>query len=61
MNLHEMIVEEKDKSFKQGLKIGLEALVMSLKPFYKNFEELYKAVIKNEVYKDITIDVKKYY
>ena len=35
-----------------GLEKGLEALVNSLKDFVKDTEELYQAVIKNEVYKD---------
>jgi len=41
---------------------GLEALVKSLKIYIRDFEELYKAVIKNETYEKVSKDdVMKYF
>ena len=41
---------------------GLSALVASLKPFMTDFQQLYQAVIKNEIYQNVTqAQVKKYY
>ena len=47
---------------KQGIEQGLKALVRSLKEYIHDFETLYKAVVKNEEYKDVSRDeVMKYY
>ena len=45
----------------RGRSEGLEALVNSIKSFYRDFEELYTKVVANECYKDVTREqVKKY-
>ena len=45
-----------------GTDKGLEALVKSLKVYINDFDELYKAVIKNEIYEKVSKDdVMKYY
>lgn len=49
------------KGIQQEKQKGLLAMVNSLSPYIKDKEELYQAVIKNEVYKDISReDVLKY-
>ena len=55
--------EEATKSYGELKKIeGLEAMVKTLKPFCKDFDSLYKAVISNEIYSDLKEeDVRKYY
>ena len=60
-NLSEYIEEKGiQKGMEQGIEQGLSALVNSLKDYVQD-EALYQAVIKNEVYKDISReDVFKY-
>ena len=51
-----------EKGMKKGMEKGLSALVASLKPFMTDFQQLYQAVIKNEIYQNVTqAQVKKYY
>ena len=55
-----------EKGIKKGVTTekerGLEALVKSLKIYIRDFEELYKAVIKNETYEKVSKDdVMKYF
>jgi hypothetical protein len=38
----------------KGIEKGLKALVQSLKDYIHDFESLYKAVIKNEDYKNVS-------
>jgi hypothetical protein len=46
----------------KGIEKGLKALVRSLKDYIKDFDSLYKAVTKNEDYKDVSREeVMKYY
>ena len=46
----------------KGIEKGLKALVLSLKEYIKDFDSLYKAIIKNEDYKDVSKEeVMKYY
>lgn len=42
------------RGLEQGMKQGLVALINSLKQFIPEEEALYQAVIKNEIYKDIS-------
>lgn len=50
------------KGLEQGKEQGLEALVCSLRFFIPTFDDLYEAVIKNEIYKDVTKEeVRKYF
>ena len=60
-NLSEYIEEKGiEKGIEQGIEKGLSALVNSLKDYVQG-EALYQAIIKNEVYKDISReDVFKY-
>ena len=45
-----------------GIEKGLRALVQSLKEYIHDFEPLYKAVIKNEDYRNVSREqVMKYY
>ena len=46
----------------KGIEKGLKALVQSLKEYIKDFDTLYKAVVKNEDYKDVSREeVMKYF
>lgn len=46
----------------KGIEKGLRALVQSLKVYIHDFESLYKAVIKNEDYRNVSREqVMKYY
>jgi hypothetical protein len=46
----------------KGIEKGLKVLVRSLKDYIKDFDSLYKAVTKNEDYKDVSREeVMKYY
>jgi hypothetical protein len=46
----------------KGIEKGLKALVRSLKDYIKDFDSLYKAVTRNEDYKDVSREeVMKYY
>ena len=50
------------KGMEKGMEKGLSALVASLKPFMTDFQQLYQAVIKNEIYQNVTqAQVKIYY
>lgn len=45
-----------------GKKIGLDALVNTLKDMLSNAEAVYKSVIKNDEYRDVTLEqIKRYY
>jgi hypothetical protein len=51
-----------NKGIEKGIEKGLKALVRSLKDYIKDFDSLYKAVTKNEDYKDVSREeVMKYY
>ena len=51
-----------ESGINEGLDMGLKALVNSLKKFIKDFDALYKEVISNEEYSQMTKEeVKKYY
>ena len=51
-----------EKGMEKGMEKGLGALVASLMPFMTDFQQLYQAVIKNEIYQNVTqAQVKKYY
>ena len=56
-------LEDWGKSLKnEGLEEGLAAIVRTLKPICKTFEELYKTVVSNEEYKSCKEEqVRKYY
>ena len=46
----------------KGIEKGLKALVQSLREYIKDFDSLYKAVTKNEDYKNVSREeVMKYY
>ncbi len=47
---------------REGLNQGLEALVCSLKDFLPDFESVYRAVIRNEAFRNVSKEqVQKYY
>ena len=51
-----------EKGFEKGIEKGLKALVQSLKEYIPDFDSLYKAVIRNEDYRNATREeVMKYY
>ena len=51
-----------NKGIEKGIEKGLGALVQSLKDYVKDFDSLYRAVTRNEVYKDVSREaVLKYY
>ena len=52
--LRDMDIREEgiEIGIEQGLEQGLSALVNSLKPFFKDKEDLYQAIVRNEAYKD---------
>lgn len=51
-----------NKGIEKGIEKGLKALVQSLKEYIHDFETLYKAVIKNEEYRNVSREeVMKYY
>ncbi len=51
-----------EQGIEQGIEKGLRALVQSLKEYIHDFEPLYKAVIKNEDYRNVSREqVMKYY
>ena len=43
-----------EQGIEQGIERGLKALIFSLRKIYNNPEDLYHAVIENDIYKDIT-------
>ena len=50
------------KGIEEGIEKGLKALVCSLREYINDFETLYKAVIRNEDYSNVTREqVMKYY
>ncbi len=50
-----------ERGMERGRSEGLEALINTIKEFYSDFEELYKKVVANECYKDVTREqVRKY-
>ena len=50
------------EGIEKGIEKGLAALVRTLKPLCKTFDELYKMVVSNEEYKYCTEEqVRKYY
>lgn len=50
------------QGLEQGLEKGLAALVHSLKPLLSDFQEIYKAIISNEAYRNVTEEqVRKYF
>lgn len=57
------VLEYKAKDIlKQGKKIGLDALVNTLKSMLPDAESVYEAVIKNEEYQDVTLEqIARYY
>lgn len=57
------VLEYKAKDIlKQGKEIGLDALVNTLKSMLPDAESVYEAVIKNEEYRDVTLEqIKRYY
>ena len=51
-----------NKGIEKGIEKGLKALVQSLREYIKDFDSLYKAVTKNEDYKNVSREeVMKYY
>jgi hypothetical protein len=51
-----------EKGIEKGIEKGLKALVQSLREYIKDFDSLYKAVTKNEDYKNVSREeVMKYY
>ena len=49
-------------AYDEGLDAGLSALVSTLKPLLKDFDKVYEAVIKNEIYADVSREkVLEYY
>lgn len=51
-----------DEIRQEGIEIGLKCLVDTIKPFFADFESVYKAVIGNEAYKSLSReDVMKFY
>ena len=51
-----------EKGVERGIEKGLKALVQSLREYIKDFDSLYKAVTKNEDYKNVSREeVMKYY
>lgn len=54
--------EGEDAGLTKGKTVGLKALVNTLKPILPDFEAVYKAIVSNEEYADITKEeIKKYY
>lgn len=52
----------REEGREEGLAEGLKAMVSILKKHIKNFDELYKEIISDENYKDVTVEeVRKYY
>ena len=43
----------------KGKKEGLKALISSLSPYITNVEDMYKAVIANDSYKDVSFETVK--
>lgn len=62
MDTFEAIEEYYQDGVLEGEEKGLEALVRTIKDILPDFENVYSAVITNEVYKDVTKEqVRKYY
>lgn len=56
------IEQGREQGIEQGIECGLKALVQTLKEFLPDFSSVYKAVIKNVDYCNVTEDqVRKYY
>ena len=56
------IEEGMEKGIAKGMEEGLAALVGTLKPILPDFEAVYAAVIRNQVYSDCTREkIEKYY
>ena len=54
LSMCELIDRYENRGLEKGLEKGLAALVRSLKEFVADADELYRAVIKNEEYKNVT-------
>ncbi len=51
-----------EQGIEQGIEKGLKALVQTLKEFLPDFSSVYKAIIRNEDYRNVTEDqVREYY
>lgn len=57
------VLEYKAKDIlKQGKAIGLDALIMTLRDMLPDAESVHEAVIRNEEYRDVTLEqIRKYY
>lgn len=54
--------EGREEGRREGLNQGLEALVCSLKDFLPDFESVYRAVIRNEAFRNVSKEqVQEYY
>lgn len=62
MYIERLKAEERKNGEQQGIQQGMQSLVNSLRPFIGDFEQLYQAVIANEIYANVTKEeVAKYY
>ena len=61
-NQHDTYKEGHETGLEEGRQEGIYALVKTLKPILKGFDQVYDAVVQNEAYADFTReDILKYY